>query len=307
MYGYDYDRCLLVVKLIFRLACQFTNKCSVEFLPAHAPDADELKDPILFANNVRASMANKLGVDTTDHSYEDTFMALEAKKQKLDPSKTLNFEFKQLRKLFDISSADAQLMLKRFAQAKGAKKSGVLSVHEFAEILNAPLTNEVADLFAVLDVDHSQELNFCDFMIGMTFLSRNTTSEESVKLLFRLLDPQDTGKVSVKDLHVVLSRVFGNIDEQTIQAIFDSADTDKSGYLDYEGLLNFVAKHPEYLYLGIEMGSRYKLQHQKITSITQEQAEAWMRGDNSSDTHVLESKAEAESTLRKRNPTLAAS
>lgn len=288
------------MKLIFRLACQFTNRCSVEFLPARTPTEEERIDPILFANNVRASMAAKLGVETTDHSYEDTFMALEAKKQKLDPSKTLNFEFKQLRKLFDISSGDAQLMLKRFAKAKGAKTSGVLSVHEFAEILNAPLTNEVAELFAVLDVDHSQELNFRDFIIGMTFLSRNTTSEESVKVLFKLLDPTDTGKVNVKDLHVVLSRVFGKIDEETIQVLFDFADTDKSGSLDFNGLLQFVAKHPEYLYLGIEMGSRYKLRNERINSITKEEAEALMRGDSGICNDLPVPRVEPEGNIRKR-------
>ena len=51
--------------------CQFYCKCSIEYLDPYVPSEEEKKNPILFANNVRRVMADKLGVETTDSNYYD--------------------------------------------------------------------------------------------------------------------------------------------------------------------------------------------------------------------------------------------
>lgn len=42
---------------LHRTLAQFVLYCEIEFLPVYAPNADEIKDPTLFANNVRQEMA----------------------------------------------------------------------------------------------------------------------------------------------------------------------------------------------------------------------------------------------------------
>lgn len=50
---------------------QFYVNLTIEFLPPYKPSQEEVKDPKLFAANVRAVMANSLGVGTTDCNYFD--------------------------------------------------------------------------------------------------------------------------------------------------------------------------------------------------------------------------------------------
>lgn len=56
--------------VVFSL-CQFAVHLSLEFLPPHAPSEEERAAPQLFANNVRAEMAARMGVGVTDCSYYD--------------------------------------------------------------------------------------------------------------------------------------------------------------------------------------------------------------------------------------------
>ena len=50
---------------------QFRIHHSVEFLPPYSPSEEEKAKPQLFANNVRAVMAARMGVPVTDCSYYD--------------------------------------------------------------------------------------------------------------------------------------------------------------------------------------------------------------------------------------------
>ena len=56
--------------IVFSLS-QFRIQHSVEFLPPYSPSEEEIAKPQLFANNVRAVMAARMGVPVTDCSYYD--------------------------------------------------------------------------------------------------------------------------------------------------------------------------------------------------------------------------------------------
>lgn len=95
--------------LVFRLACTLHNPVSVrrrgrvpsvslasprfpsslspapapsqvEFLPPYHPSAAERNDAELFASNVRALMADCMGVPATDHSYDDVRLMVRARR-----------------------------------------------------------------------------------------------------------------------------------------------------------------------------------------------------------------------------------
>ena len=46
------------------------SRASLEFLPVYHPSADEIADPKIYANNVRAIMARALRVPTNDMTFE---------------------------------------------------------------------------------------------------------------------------------------------------------------------------------------------------------------------------------------------
>ena len=43
----------------------------IEFLPIYTPNQDEIKDPIMFANNVRDQMAKSLGIPISERNLKD--------------------------------------------------------------------------------------------------------------------------------------------------------------------------------------------------------------------------------------------
>lgn len=62
------------------LMSELSNRAVVEFLPPYIPSAAERADPELYAANVQAAMAAALGVPSTQHTYEDIQLSLEAVK-----------------------------------------------------------------------------------------------------------------------------------------------------------------------------------------------------------------------------------
>eukprot|EP00798_Chlamydomonas_sp_ICE-L_P011193 gene11193-18810_t len=54
-----------------RLLCQWVNFLEVEILPPYFPNEDETKDPLLFAENVRKLMSEKLGLPMVEDSQAD--------------------------------------------------------------------------------------------------------------------------------------------------------------------------------------------------------------------------------------------
>jgi len=60
----------------WRMLSQLVAHMEVEWLPVHYPSKAEQADPLLFAKNVRASMAKCLNVPVTEHSYDDTYFGM---------------------------------------------------------------------------------------------------------------------------------------------------------------------------------------------------------------------------------------
>lgn len=58
-----------------RLITQWSNGLDITILPPHVPSSEELSNPRLFADNVRAVMAQRMGVPCVDQSG-DHFYAL---------------------------------------------------------------------------------------------------------------------------------------------------------------------------------------------------------------------------------------
>eukprot|EP00760_Papus_ankaliazontas_P031581 PhM_4_TR5345/c2_g1_i1/m.32602/K13510/LPCAT1_2; lysophosphatidylcholine acyltransferase / lyso-PAF acetyltransferase len=60
-----------LMELVYRMLCQFVNRCEVRFLPPYIPSEAEKKDSILYASNVRDVMACQLGIPVSEATFED--------------------------------------------------------------------------------------------------------------------------------------------------------------------------------------------------------------------------------------------
>merc|ERR1712079_205279 len=82
--GYDPTLPLAPKDIIWhmvRCLFEFHNPMHLTFLPRYVPSEEEKKDSILYANNVRTYMAEKTGLPTTEHTYDDTRLMMVAREQ----------------------------------------------------------------------------------------------------------------------------------------------------------------------------------------------------------------------------------
>lgn len=90
---------ITALKVIVYTLSQFYTNISIEFLPPYKPSKEEVEDPKMFAANVRAVMANSLGVNTTDCNYFDYL--------RIEKTKDFVKKIQKLQKKLEIPLADA--------------------------------------------------------------------------------------------------------------------------------------------------------------------------------------------------------
>ncbi|XP_065833517.1 calcineurin subunit B type 2-like [Oscarella lobularis] len=118
-------------------------------------------------------------------------------------------------------------------------KNGSLCVEEFMalpELQQNPLVQRVIDVF---DQDGNGEIDFKEFLEGMSQLSLQGDQETKLKFAFRIYDMDNDGFISNGELFQVLKMMVGtNLKESQLQQIVDKtilfADQDKDGKISYE-------------------------------------------------------------------------
>lgn len=93
----------------------------VEYLPVIHPTLAEQRSPRAFAERVRIKMAQALNVSVTQHSYEDSSLAMEAIRLKINCGSAL-LEFGKFEKLYQYSIKDAKQCLAKFLTMDLARK-----------------------------------------------------------------------------------------------------------------------------------------------------------------------------------------
>ncbi|KAL6063825.1 Lysophosphatidylcholine acyltransferase 2 [Balamuthia mandrillaris] len=244
-------------KLFLRALSQFTNYMEVEYLPVYRPSAEEKKHPQLFAHNVREAMAKALNIPTTEHSYEDVVLQMEANKLTGKDMPALVIETNLMKEQFghdleDFSRESMLSALKQFVQMD-EDGSGEISYAEFLDALNLPDSTYTSNLFHMLDVDESGELNFREFITGMAMLRENAKREEVLKLAFEVFDKDQDGKVKLEDLGFILRTIFPELENKKIEAIFSAIDSDHNGEISFDEFVKYSKQHPEYLQLVLDV------------------------------------------------------
>jgi lysophosphatidylcholine acyltransferase/lyso-PAF acetyltransferase len=242
--------------LFLHALCQPYLRLKVTFLPVYKPNEEEQKDPILFAKNVRALMAKTLDIPVTGHSYEDMFLAKEARKLRVPLNENVPFELHELSTLYQINLEDAKGLLKRYAAIY--KKNERVDGPGLAKILGIPYTAPVKDLFDLLKddqhADDEEGIDFKQLLIGIAHLSKalNVSDlEGSIELVWEAVadgQPEVTEKV----LYDRLSHVFSEFSRDFSKNMFKKADKEKQGKITFEMFKSYIKQRPEFLFVAVE-------------------------------------------------------
>lgn len=117
--------------------------------------------------------------------------------------------------------------------------SGSLSIDEFMslpELQQNPLVQRVIDIF---DTDGNGEVDFKEFIEGVSLFSVKGDKESKLRFAFKIYDMDKDGYISNGELFQVLKMMVGNnLKDAQLQQIVDKtiihADTDGDGKISFE-------------------------------------------------------------------------
>eukprot|EP01094_Clydonella_sp_ATCC50884_P015226 TRINITY_DN25811_c0_g1_i1.p1 TRINITY_DN25811_c0_g1~~TRINITY_DN25811_c0_g1_i1.p1 ORF type:complete len:508 (+),score=126.07 TRINITY_DN25811_c0_g1_i1:156-1679(+) len=235
--------------LLYHSLCQFVNYMEVEYLPVYTPSEQEKQNPSLFASNVRREMATALQVPATDHSLVDVMLSVEALKRNL-PLETGVVRGEQLTAEFGKSANLDTLksQMEKFARAD-RDGSGTVSFTEFCAALELPESELVREVFTLMDLDETGELDFREYAIGTAFVHKYLGTDETLQFAFNLFDVNKDGQIDAPEFLQVMRKAFPEMTEESASSIFKSVDGDGNSQISFEEFRAFMEKHPEYLSL----------------------------------------------------------
>lgn len=123
--------------------------------------------------------------------------------------------------------------------------SGALSIDEFMslpELQQNPLVQRVIDIF---DEDRNGEVDFKEFIQGVSQFSVKGDRESKLKFAFRIYDIDNDGFISNGELYQVLKMMVGNnLKDTQLQQIVDKtilfADKDRDGKINFQEFCSIV-------------------------------------------------------------------
>lgn len=173
----------------------------------------------------------------------------------------------------NFDSEEIKRLGKRFKKLD-IDNSGALSKEEFMQIHDLqqnPLVQRVIDLF---DQDGNGEIDFKEFIEGISQFSVKGDKQAKLKFAFKVYDMDRDGYISNGELFTVLKMMVGsNLKDTQLQQIVDktiiNADKDGDGKINYEGEATlfsfaFVCLAKKYTYLIIFVSSSFFFKYHRI-------------------------------------------
>lgn len=235
-------------KAIFYTLCQFNNNLEITYLPVYTPNDAEKRDPQLFARNVREKMSDELQVLTTNHTYEDCRLMLKAREYNL-PFESGLIEFEKIKDKLNINYENCNEILKKFSDIARKNGTGKITLKEFSEYLRLPASGAVQEIFSMYDRNKDGQIDFREFLIGLSVLSQPANTEETLKLAFNIFDNSDAnnkkGYITLADLQSILSSAFSMTHEQA-EKLFKEINVKNDNKISYDELKAYTNSKPEY-------------------------------------------------------------
>ncbi|KAK9321177.1 hypothetical protein V1517DRAFT_327204 [Lipomyces orientalis] len=145
----------------------------------------------------------------------------------------------------NFSAEEVDRLRKRFMKLD-RDSSGTIDRNEFLAI-PAIATNPLASrLIAIFDQDAGGDVDFQEFLTGLSAFSSRGGSDEKLKFAFSVYDMDKDGYISNGELFIVMKMMVGsNLKDQQLQQIVDKtimeADRDGDGKISFEEFIEMVS------------------------------------------------------------------
>ncbi|KAK2720998.1 hypothetical protein QYM36_004773, partial [Artemia franciscana] len=231
------------MKILWYTMTQFVTYAEIEFLPPYVPSEEEIRDPKIFAENVRLEMAKCLEVPVVNYSFEDCRLMLKATKLGL-PSEVGLIGAANLKTKYGFDQKELETtILESFAKIAD-KKDGVIRQEGLASYLEIPVNNPcLMQVFKAYDQDCKGFISFKKFIVGRMSVSLPAITEQNLEATFELLDRGKKGYINLEDVTYALEKSFAGSTSSLKLPLFGVKEDSKITYGDFASTVN---EKPEY-------------------------------------------------------------
>lgn len=100
--------------------------------------------------------------------------------------------------------------------------------------------SEVKRIFAEIDVDNSNEIDFAEFLALLAKRLMHSDNEEEVYEAFKTFDTDKNGEISAQELKAVLTTLGEKLTPQEVDEIIRIADEDGDGVISYREFVRLL-------------------------------------------------------------------
>ncbi|XP_070702868.1 lysophosphatidylcholine acyltransferase 1 [Pempheris klunzingeri] len=229
-------------KILWLTLCQPHNPMEIEYLPIYTPSSEEKENPALFANNVRQLMAKALELPLTDLSFDDREISLSKGPLCIyDYSSLLELNLLVCRLGLRTGTTDKVLE----EQARRARKlqGDRLGLEDFAQFLNLPVTDTLAQVHSLFDQDEDGQMDIRHYLIALSTVLRPSKSMETLKLAFKMYESEESGDVQEEELTTILEIMLG-VKEVELSGVLLALGGPDTGKITYDEFHHFIEQHP---------------------------------------------------------------
>jgi Ca2+-binding EF-hand superfamily protein len=126
-----------------------------------------------------------------------------------------------------------------------AKKNGRMSLADFSKYLQLPPTGAVNQVFNMYDRDKDGHIDFREFLIGLSLLSQPASTEDTLKLAFKMFDSDGKGFISLTDLKSILYSALSMAPNE-VEQLFHQIDTKNKHEITLDEFKSYIEQKPEY-------------------------------------------------------------
>ncbi|KAF4103696.1 lysophosphatidylcholine acyltransferase 1 [Onychostoma macrolepis] len=231
-------------KILWLTLCQIHNEFEIEYLPIYSPSEEEKKNPALFAHNVRRLMAKALQVPVTDYSFEDCQLAMAEGQIRL-PVDTCLLEFAKLVRSLGLKRVNSEKLLQDYGRRACKLQGQRLSLEDFAQFLELPVSGELRHMFALFDENEDRSMDVREFVIAFSVVCRPAKTLDTIRLAFQMFEAEEDGAITERELMCILRTALG-VGELKVSRLFRAIDEEDSGKITFESFREFADQHPDF-------------------------------------------------------------
>ncbi|KAJ1966690.1 Calcineurin subunit B [Dispira parvispora] len=155
-------------------------------------------------------------------------------------------QFEEMVNSSNFTADEIQRLYKRFTKLD-KDNSGTIDKDEFLsipQIANNPLAQRLIDIF---DADGGGDVDFQEFITGLSIFSARGNKEDKLKFAFKVYDIDRDGYISNGELFMVMKMMVGNnLEDEQLQQVVDKsirdADQDGDGRISFQEFCKFVER-----------------------------------------------------------------